>query len=199
MLIRTGVRIIHAVEIEGGTKPMSMSTRGQGWCPAVEKLASLQQAPGSLHVETWSGRGDNPSLWISQVVEIMPVCADTVVRLPSPFLSSVSPGPGREVRNGMDWSLMEKTARSGVWLFRGALSGNSAFFVFAAFVSWVWKGSFLPLPQPSMKKALDDEELFIIEGSQLRKLALNSRKPEERENGAKCDKKPFTAVITQLL
>ena len=29
---------------------MSMSTRGQGWCPAVEKLASLKQAPGRLHV-----------------------------------------------------------------------------------------------------------------------------------------------------
>ena len=65
--------------------------------------------------------------------------------LPSPILSSLplSPGPGREVRNGMGWSLMEKTARSGVWLFRGAFRGSSAFFAFAAFASWVEKGSFL--------------------------------------------------------
>ena len=38
--------------VRGGTKPRSMSTREQVWCPAVEKLASLQQAPGWLHVET---------------------------------------------------------------------------------------------------------------------------------------------------
>ena len=105
-----------------------MSTRGQVGCPAVEKLASLQQAPGRLHVETWAGRSGNPILPISQVVEIMQGCADMVTRLPPPLFSSVSPGPGREVRNGLGWSLMEKTAGSVVWLFRGALSGSSAFF-----------------------------------------------------------------------
>ena len=56
----------------------------------------------------------NPNLPISQVVEIMPVCADMETRLPPPLFSSVSPGPGREGRNGIGWSLMEKTARSGV-------------------------------------------------------------------------------------
>ena len=129
--------------VRRGTKPRSMSTRGQVGCPAAEKLASLQQAPGRLHVETWAGREGNPILSISQVVEILPGCADMVTRLPPPLFSSVSPGPGREVRNGLGWSLMEKTARSGVWLFRGALSGSSAFFAFAAFASWVQKGSFL--------------------------------------------------------
>ena len=108
----------------------------------MEKPASLQQAPGRLHVETWAGRVGKPSLPISQVVEIMPGCADMVTRLP-PLFSSVSPGPGREVRNGMGWSLMEKTARSGVWLFRGALLGNSAVFAFAALAKWVKEGSFL--------------------------------------------------------
>ena len=55
---------------------MSMSTRCQVGCPAVEKLASLQQAPARLHVETWAGRDEDPSLPISQVVvEIMPGCA----------------------------------------------------------------------------------------------------------------------------
>ena len=126
-----------------GTKPMSMRTRGQVGCPAVEKLASLQQAPGRLHVETWAGRNENPSLPISQVVEILPGCADMVTCLPPPFFSSVSPGPGREVRNGIGWSLMEKTARSGVRLFRGAFRGSSAFFALAAFANWVEKGSFL--------------------------------------------------------
>ena len=47
--------------VRGGTKPRSMSTRGQVGCPAVEKLASLQQAPGRLHVETWAGRNGNPA------------------------------------------------------------------------------------------------------------------------------------------
>ena len=76
---------------------MSMSTRCQDRCPAVEKLASLQQAPGRLHVETRAGCDGNPSLQISQMVEIMPECADMVTRRLPPSLSSVSPGPGREV------------------------------------------------------------------------------------------------------
>ena len=129
--------------VRGGTKPRSTSTRDQVRCPAVEKLASLQQAPGRLHVETWAGRNKNSNLPISQVVEIMSGCADMVACLSPPFFSSVSPGPGGEVRNGMCWSLLEKTARSGVWLFRGALRGNSAFFAFVAFAGWVRKGSFL--------------------------------------------------------
>ena len=64
-----------------------------------------------------------------------------VTRLP--FFSSVSPGPGREVGNVIGWTSLEKTARSGVWLFRGALAGSSAFFALAAAGDWVKKGSFL--------------------------------------------------------
>ena len=67
--------------VRGGTKPTKMITRCQVGCPAVEKLASLQQAPGRLHVETWAGRDGNPSLPISQAVEIMTGCADMVTRL----------------------------------------------------------------------------------------------------------------------
>ena len=129
--------------VRGGTKPWSTSTRCQVGCPAVEKLASLQQAPGRMHVETWAGCNRNPSLLISQEVEILSGCADMVACLPPPFFSSVSPGPGREVRNGIGWSQLEKTARSGVWLFRGALRGTSAFFAFLALAGWVRKGSFL--------------------------------------------------------
>ena len=104
--------------VRGGTKPVSMSTRCQDRCPAVEKPASLQQAPGGLHDETWAGRVGNLSLPISQAVEIVPRCADMVTRLPPPFFSSVSPGLGREVRNGIGWTSLEKTARSGVCVCR---------------------------------------------------------------------------------
>ena len=83
-------RIIHAVEFGEETKPRSTSARGQVRCPAVEKLASLQQAPGRLHVETWAGREGNPSLSISQAVEILPGCADMVTRLPPPLFFRVT-------------------------------------------------------------------------------------------------------------
>ena len=43
-----------------GTKLMSVSTRCQVGCLAVEKPASLQQAPGRLHVETRAGRKWEP-------------------------------------------------------------------------------------------------------------------------------------------
>ena len=106
-----------------------------GWVSCCREACSSTADARRLHVETWAGRNGNPSLPISQVVEIMSGCADMVTR----FFSSVSPGPGREVRNGMGWSLLEKTARSGVWLFGRALRGSSAFFAFAAFVNWVEK------------------------------------------------------------
>ena len=99
-----------------------MSTRDQVGGPAVEKPSSLQ-APGRLHVETWAGPDGGPSLAISQVVvEIMwEVCGFGDLPSPPPLLSSVSPGPGREVRNRMGWSLMEKTARSGGVVVPGCL------------------------------------------------------------------------------
>ena len=78
---------------------MSMSTRDQVGCPAVEKLASLEQAPGRLHVETWAGRNGNPSLPISQAVEILPGCADMVTCLP--LLSSLPCHLGRAEKLGM--------------------------------------------------------------------------------------------------
>ena len=42
---------VHAAEVRGGTKAPSTSTRFGVRCVAVEKLASPQQAPGSLHGE----------------------------------------------------------------------------------------------------------------------------------------------------
>ena len=80
---------------------MSMSTRCQIGCRAVEKLASLQKAPRRLHVETWAGRDKKPSLPISQVVEIMPGCAEMVTRLL--LLSSLPCHLGRAEKFGMGW------------------------------------------------------------------------------------------------
>ena len=45
---------VHAAEVRRGTKALSTSTRNGVRCPAVEELASPQQAPGSLHGEVWA-------------------------------------------------------------------------------------------------------------------------------------------------
>ena len=66
-----------------------------------------------------------------------------VVRLPPPFFSSVSPGPGREVRNWLGWTPLEKTARSGVWGLRGALVGSSIFLHLLQHVIGLCKDRFL--------------------------------------------------------
>ena len=43
--------ISHGADVLGGTKPLSTSTRCMAWRLAVEELALLQQASGSLHDE----------------------------------------------------------------------------------------------------------------------------------------------------
>ena len=52
------------------------------------------------------------------------------------------PGPGRVIRNTLVWSQMEKTVRSGVWLFRGAFQGKNPFSILDAVGDWVRKGSY---------------------------------------------------------
>ena len=91
---------LHAAEVRGGTKAPSMSTRLGVRCLAVEKLASPQQAPGSLHGEVWASILQNQG--------------------PKIF--------GRIIRNMLGWSRLERTGRSGVWLFRGAFQGKNLFF-----------------------------------------------------------------------
>ena len=117
---------VHAAEVRGGTQAPSMSTRLGVRCPAVEKLASPQQAPGSLHGEQHStkpGHEDFPE------VEIVLGCAVTVACPSCPDHSPEPPGPGRIIRNMLGWSLEEKNVMgSGVWLFRGALQGKNLFF-----------------------------------------------------------------------
>ena len=75
-----------------------------------------------------------PDLRIFQEVEIVPGCAVQVACPSCPDNSPVSPGPG--------WSLMEKTVRSGVWLFRGALGGENLFSFLDVAGDWEKKGSY---------------------------------------------------------
>ena len=105
---------LHAAGVQGGTKALSMSIRLGVGRPAVEKLASPQQAPGRLHEEAWAGLLQKQCLRISQKMEIVPGCA-VVVACPScPDHSLEQPGPGRVIRNMLGWSQLEKTAGSAV-------------------------------------------------------------------------------------
>ena len=119
---------VHAAEVRRGTKALSMSTRIGVGCPAVDKLASPQQAPGRLHDEVWTSILQNQGPKIFREVEIIPGCAATVDCPSCPDHSPEPPGPGRIIRNMLGWSLEEKNVvRCGVWLFRGALQGNHLF------------------------------------------------------------------------
>ena len=99
---------VHAAEVRRGTKAPSMSTRNVVRCPAVEKLASPQQAPGSLHEEVWASILHNQGSKIFREVEIIPGCAATVACPSCPDYSPGPPGPGRIIRNMIGWSLLEK-------------------------------------------------------------------------------------------
>ena len=105
-----------------------MSTRVR--CPAVENLASPQQAPGRLHAEAWAGLLQKQGLRISRQVEIVPVCAVTVACPSCPDNSPVSPGPGRVIRIMLGWT------------FRCALQGRNLFSSLDAVGDWVRKGSY---------------------------------------------------------
>ena len=143
-----------AAGVRGGTKATSMSTRLGVRCPAVEKLASPKQAPGSLHGEVWASIPLNHSPKIFREMEIVPGCAVTVACPSCPDHSPEPPGPGRIIRNMRGWSLVEKNVvGSGVWLFRGALQGNNLFLLFGFnfMVSLDWEGttSWSTLPAPT--------------------------------------------------
>ena len=115
---------LHVAGVQGGTKALSMSTR----LGVVEKLASPQQALGRLHEETWAGLLQKQGLGMSQEAEIILGCAAVVARSSCLDHSLEPPGPGRVIRNMLGCSQLEKTAGSGVWLFRGALQGKNLFF-----------------------------------------------------------------------
>ena len=105
-----------------------------------EKLASPQQAPGSLHGEVRTSilKKQGPKIF-----RVVPGCAVTVACPSCPDQSPEPPGPGRIIRNMLGWSLEEKNvAGSGVWLFRGALQGKNLFSSLDAIGDWVRKGSY---------------------------------------------------------
>ena len=68
-------------------------------------------------------------------MEIVPRCAVMVASPTCPDNSLELPGPGRIIRNMLG-------SRSGVWLFRGALQGESLFSSLDAAGDWVRKGSY---------------------------------------------------------
>ena len=111
----------------GRTKSLSTCARTGVRRPALEKLASPQQASLKLHEETWAGLLKNQCLGVSQEVEIVPGCAVRVARPSCPDYYPESPGPGIVIRNMLGWSLLKKTERSGVWVFRRALQGENLF------------------------------------------------------------------------
>ena len=134
---------VHAAEVRRGTKALSTSTRFGVRCPAVEELASPQQAPGSLHEEVWASILQNQGPKIFREVEIIPGCAATVACPSCPDHSPEPPGPGRIIRNMLGWSLLEKNeVGCGVWLFRGALQGKNLFSSLDVTGDWVRKGSY---------------------------------------------------------
>ena len=132
----------HAAGVRGGTKAPSTSTRVRVRRSAVEKLASPQQTSSKLHVEVWEGLLSNQGMRFSQEEEIVPGCVVSGARPSCLDDPPEPPGPGRIIRNMFGWSQLEKTVRSGVWLFRGALRGENLFSSLCAAGDWVKKGSY---------------------------------------------------------
>ena len=128
--------------VHGETKSSSTCTRTGVRRPAVEKLASPQQASLKLHDETWAGLLKNQGPRIFRDVEIIPGCAVRVACPSCPDYYPEPPGPGIVIRNMLGWSKLEKTERSGVWVFRGALQGENLFSLLDAAGDWVTKRSY---------------------------------------------------------
>ena len=99
---------LHAAGVLGGTKVLSTSTRTGVRCLAVEKLASPQQAPGSLHGEVWASILQKQGPKIFREVEIVPGVLSLWLVLHVLIISPEPPGPGRIIRNMLGWTLEEK-------------------------------------------------------------------------------------------
>ena len=128
--------------VPGGTKSPSMSTRSGVRRSAVYGSSHIQQTPLKLHAEMWEGLLRNQGPKIFREVEIVPGCAVQVACPSCPDYYPEPPGPGRIIRNMLGWSRLEKTERSGVWLFRGALQGKNLFSSLDPVGEWERKGSY---------------------------------------------------------
>ena len=134
-------RVVRGPQGWGGTKRTSTGSLCQVRLSAGKKRSFSQQQSRKLHGEMWASLQDKQGPWIFREEEIVSGCA-VLVDCPScPDHSPGPPGPGGIIRNMLGWSQMEKTVRSGVWLFRGALQGESLFSSFVAAGDWVRKES----------------------------------------------------------
>ena len=88
-------------------------------CLLGKKRSFSQQQSRKVHEEMWASLLKKQGPLISREVEIVLGCAVMVASPACPDHSLELPGPGTIIRNMLGWSQMEKTARSGVWLFRG--------------------------------------------------------------------------------
>ena len=129
----------HGVDVLGGTKPLSMSTRCTFQRLGVWKLAPLQQASGSLHDEAWACPVGCLSLTISKEVEIQHGCAVYLTFHPLTLLPRHLDLVGK-LGVGSAGHHWEKTERSGVWFFRGALQEERIFPALAAAGDWAKRG-----------------------------------------------------------
>ena len=92
--------------------------------------------------EVWASILQTQGPKIFPEVEIVPGCAVRGACPSCPDYSPEPPGPGRIMRNMLGWSLQEKTERSGVWVFRGALQGKNLFSFLDVAGDWEKKGSY---------------------------------------------------------
>ena len=95
-----------------------------------------------MHGETWAGGQESLRLMISQAKEIQPRCAVSVFSLRTSCLTPELLGPGSEIGTRRGWTQVEKTEKSGLWWFLGALRRQDIFLVLCAAVEWVRKGSY---------------------------------------------------------
>ena len=130
-------RVVRGPGLRGGTKEQVRQGAG-------EKLAFAQQLSGRVRVGTWAGGKNSLNLRISQEKEIMTRCAGATVPSLIPFVTLVLPGPGSDIRMKMEWKVLSKTRKSGVWSFQtaGSLWESGVWPMLMGAVDWVRKGSY---------------------------------------------------------
>ena len=133
---------LHAAGVLEGTKASSTSTRIGVRCPAVEKLAFPQQAPGCLHGEIWASILQKQGLKIFREVEIVPGCVVDVACPSCPDYSFEPPGPGRIIRNMRGWTLEKKHLGLGYGCSVVPSTGKIFFLPFAQLETGSRKGSY---------------------------------------------------------